>query len=186
MESKVKYSFSDHFIPSIAGQREEMIVKFKNEVAREAGNEDTNRTYAECFREALLALSQRFLGLLTPAEVVDDELRELPTFPVETHGADLHRYDSAVNAPKRHLDLALRQIGQIIAVLLRVFGRKEIAEVPSDHLLQRDAEHPLQRLVGQMNRPIDAGDQHAVRRDFGEQPVALFAIAPLLLDILAL
>src|SRR5215510_5462488 len=37
-----------------------------------------------------------------------------------------------------------------------------------------------------MNRSIEAGDHHAVWREFGEQPVALFALAQRFLSMLAL
>src|SRR6266545_1529642 len=124
------------------------------------------------------------LGLLplSPADVVNDELREMPPLPLEPHGADLRRKNLAVIAPERDFDLPLRhvagkQTGQTIAELIHAFGRKEVEEAPSYHLLWRDSEHPLHRLVGQMDRPVVAGDHNAVRRDFGEQPVPLFARA---------
>src|SRR5262245_66524219 len=47
------------------------------------------------------------LGPLSPADVVNDELRELPPLPVEAHGADIHWEDLAVIAPKLDFDLAL-------------------------------------------------------------------------------
>jgi hypothetical protein len=140
----------------------------------------------------MVAMNSSFIRFaFTLADVADDELREPPPLPVEMRCADLHREKMAVIAPKRQLDPVLRQragyqIDQTIAVFLHASGRKEVAEVPSDHMLRRDAEHPLHRLISQMDGPVLADDRHAVRRDLCEQPVSLLVLAQRLLRLLAL
>ena len=118
---------------------------------------------------------------------MDDELAELLD-SIETDRANLDGYNAAIRAPQCTLYLSRRRsfgqgFHQCAAVVME-FGRNEIEEVPPGHVRGRSFEHPQHCRIGQMDRPVGAGDNHTVWRKLGQQPVPLFARAQRLFSLL--
>src|SRR5262249_41499305 len=113
------------------------------------------------------------------------DLRVRLPLPIESHSVNLRGEASVFPAIKRGLDLSRRnagahQISQTSAAVVQIFGREKIEEISPDHLfglVRLYAEHSKHGLVGHTNRAVDAGDDHAIGREFDEQPVSFLALA---------